>query len=165
MMIKGHMTCSHCGSTDTQLLAALCKVKVDRIDNGKPVYKEIEVYRCAACNRTFDEEEGGEIHENNYSDYCNDTVNLSDRSSDKHENPKGHLREKHEERLSKDPNKVKREIVSDTTIDRNIELKIRLVKEKQDNGSWKIIKDKKTPFCEQSQKDKSKLKTREPSDK
>jgi len=51
------MTCPHCGSTDTWLQPAMCKVKVDRIENGKPVYKEIEVYRCADCNRTFDEEE------------------------------------------------------------------------------------------------------------
>jgi len=136
-----------------------------RFDDGKPVYKEIEIYRCVDCNRTFDEEEGGEPAENSFSDSCVDTVNTSDLSSDKHENPKGHLQEKHEERLSRDPNKVKREIVSDTTIDRDKKLKIRKVKEKQDDGSWKIIKDEKTPFSEQSQKDKSKSRTRETSDK
>ena len=50
------MTCPICGSTNIQLQPALYKEKLVRFDSGRPVYKEIEIYRCADCNRTFDEE-------------------------------------------------------------------------------------------------------------
>lgn len=51
------MTCPYCSSTNVQVQGALVKEEIMGIQDGRPITRKLEVYRCGECGRTFDEGE------------------------------------------------------------------------------------------------------------